>query len=168
MILEASQIVTAPIVSAEGKKLAEVDRIVFDGQEAKIAGFQVKQRAVIQRFASLDYNDVLDCERQAVIVDVNQKFSRDLKHFDSLHQHFGAVLGVTAKTESGERLGRVSDLLFEVESGLIVRFCLGQLLKERIVPRQFLVAITPKAIVFKDIVNQPIFDQAATQAAPAI
>lgn len=162
MVLEVSQIAEAAVVSADGKKLASIDKIIFDGKDAKIAGFQIKERAVISRFAALDYLDILTCERQTVVVDKTPQFSRDLKHFDELRAHFGNILNVTAKTESGLKIGKVKDLLFEIETGLIIRFYIGTLLRERIIPRQYLVSITPKAIIFKDIVGQPIFDQVAT------
>lgn len=161
MVLEVSQLLGAAVRLAEGQKLATVDRVVFDGREARVAGFQTATRAVLQKFGSLEYSDVLAVERGEVTVDNRQSIHHDLKHFDSLRRQYGAVLGVTAKIESGRKIGRITDLVIDADTGLIIRFYLGQFLRERIIPRQFLVAITPKQVIFKDIVNAPTFDQAA-------
>ena len=162
MVIEASQLLGASIRLANGKKVAAVDRMVFDGQEARVAGFQTSQRSVLTRFSRLDYVDTLAVERGEIVIDNENVIQKDLKPFDQLRTHFGAVLGVTAKTESGRKIGKVHDLVIDADTGLIVRFYLGQLLHERIIPRQFLVSITPKQIIFKDIVIAPTFDQAAT------
>lgn len=167
MVLEASKIIGSPVVLAEGKKIATVDKIIFDGSEAKIVGFQVGQRALLQSFSALDYANVLSVERDHIVVDDPKVLDKNLKPFDQLRQRFGTVIGSLAKTESGTRLGRITDLIFEVESGFIVRFYIGALLRERIIPRQFLVSVTPKAVIFKDVVNAPVFDNVAISEAAA-
>ena len=96
---------------------------------------------------------------------IDDRLNPDLKEFDKIYKNFGPVMEVRAKTESGRSLGRISDLLIEAESGIIVRFYLKNLLSERIIPREYLVSITPKQIVFKDIVDQPIFDSLVSQTA---
>ena len=166
MVLELSQVVQVPVIAEDETKLAVVDRVVFDGAEVKLAGFQVKLPGVLPKFARLDYGDVLTCSRQTVVVDKSHIFSPDLKDFDALTRNFGEVVGVTAKTQSGDTIGRVSDLIFDVDSGLIVRFYLCHLFREWIIPCEYLVAITPKALIFKDIVGEPLFDDMVT--APAV
>lgn len=161
MVLEVSQLLNASVRSTDGKKLATVDRVIFDGRDARIAGFQTSVRTVLTRFGRIDFVDTLAVERGEVVIDGNKAIQKDLKPFDSLRRQYGAVLGVTAATESGRKIGKVSDLVIDADTGLIVRFCLGQFLNERLIPRQFLVSITPKQIVFKDIVIAPTFDQVA-------
>lgn len=167
MILEVSQLLGAPIVSAEGKKLAVVDKIVFDGKEARVSGFQTSRRAVLQHFGALAYNKTLSVEHDEIVIDDEKSIERDLKLFDQLRHQYGTVLGVVARTESGQRMSKIHDLIIDADTGLIVRFYIGQFLRERIIPRQFLVSITPKAIIFKDIVNAPTFNQIAAEASVA-
>jgi len=161
MVLEVSQLLGASIRLTNDKKLATVDRVIFDGGRAQIAGFQTSQRAVLTKFGRLDFVDTLAVERGEIIIDSEKSIQKDLKPFDQLRRHYGSVLGVTAKTESGRKIGKITDLVIDADTGLIVRFYLGQFLHERIIPRQFLVSITPKQIVFKDIVDAPTFDQVA-------
>jgi len=161
MVLEVSQLLGASIRLTNDKKLATVDRIIFDGSKAQVEGFQTSQRAVLTKFGRLDFVDTLSVERGEVVIDSEKSIQKDLKPFDQLRRQYGPVLGVIAKTESGRKIGKVTDLVIDSDTGFILRFYLGQFLHERIIPRQFLVSITPKQIVFKDIVNAPTFDQVA-------
>jgi len=165
MVVELSQISNASIRLTNGQKLATVDRVIFDGEKAQIVGFQTAQRAVITRFSRLDFDQTLSVGRGEVVIDDQKNLQRDLKLFDQLRHQYGHVIGVAAKTEAGQSIGKITDLLIDGETGLIVRFYLNHYLRERIIPRQFLVSITPRQIIFKDIVNQPIFDQVATAGA---
>ena len=165
MVLEVSQLNGAAIRSADGKKLSEVDRVIFDGDKVRIVGFQTKERAILTRFGRLDFDLTLAVLPGEIVIDNQKSIQRDLKLFDQLRRQYGDVIGVVAKTESGLKIGKITDLVFDTETGLIIRFYLGQFWRERIIPRQFLVAITPKQIVFKDLVTKPIFDQLATAGA---
>lgn len=167
MVLEVSQLLNAAIRSADGKKLASVDRVIIDGRDARIAGFQTSVRTVLTRFGRLDYVDTIAVEHGEVVIDNESAIQKDLKPFDLLRRQYGAVLGVSAKTESGRKIGKVTDLVIDADTGLIVRFYLGHFLNERIIPRQFLVSITPKQVVFKDIVIAPTFDQVAVSQSVA-
>lgn len=160
-MLEVSQLLGAPIRLTTGQKLAAVYRVIIDGQDARIAGFQTTARALLRRFGALEYSDALYVRRDEITTDDTKSIQNNLKPFDLLRRQYGAVLNVAAKTESGRRLGRIHDLAIDAESGLIVRFYVGQLLRERIIPRQFLVSISPKQVIFKEIVGQPLFDQIA-------
>lgn len=167
MVLEVSQLLSAAIRSADGKKLASVDRVIYDGRDARIAGFQTSVRTVLTHFGRLDFVETLALERGEIVIDSAKVIQKDLKPFDLLRRQYGTVIGVTAKTESGRKIGKITDLLIDADTGLIVRFYLGQFLNERIIPRQFLVSITPKQVVFKDIVIAPTFDQVAVSQSAA-
>lgn len=167
MVLEVSQLLGASVRLTNDKKIATVDRIIFDGSKAQIAGFQTSQRTVLTKFGRLDFVDVIAVERGEVVIDSEGFIQKDLKPFDQMRRQYGSVLGVTAKTESGRKIGKITDLVIDSDTGYIVRFYLGQFLHERIIPRQFLVSITPKQVIFKDIVNAPTFDQVAVSQSVA-
>jgi uncharacterized protein YrrD len=165
MVLEASHIKNVPVLDITGTRLGSVDEIVYLASEARTYGLQVAKPGVLTRFASLEFVDVISLNQRSVIVDGVESLKKDLKELDKVGTASGAVVGVKAKTESGKSLGRVSDLLIDADSGFIVRFYIRALLQERIIPRQFLVSITPREVIFKDIVDTPVFDQAATAEA---
>lgn len=139
-----------------------MDFLVINGKEAKIVAFQIVQNAVIKKFVALDFRDVVAISRTHLLIKEAKALQKNLLPFDEIYRTYGRVMGVTAKTESGKKIGRISDLLIEAETGLIVRFAIRNLFTERIIPRQFLVSISPRDVVFQDVVDQPIFDKVAT------
>lgn len=165
MLVEATHCVGLPVVSDKGQKLGTVDQFVFDGAQAKIVGLQVVRPGVLKKFSGLFYDDIRDASRQGFITQAT-KLQTNLKELDEISKKFGKVIGINAVTESGQNIGRVSDIIFDADTGRIVRFVVRNFLKERIIPRQFLVSITPKTIVFQDVVETPVFDKVATMPAP--
>jgi len=167
MIIEAAQLSGLAITTDQGRTIGIVDRVVIDGKDITISGFQVVKNGLVKKFTGLDYADVTTVSRQQLTVESTEAVSKNLKKFDELYRHYGRVFGVTAKTQSGKVIGKVVDLYIDTPTGGIIRFFIRNLLNERIIPTQFLVAITPKEIIFKDIVDQPIFNQVAAGSVPA-
>lgn len=162
MIIELSQVMETEVYDSTGRKLAKADRAIFNGVQAKLIGFQVILPGLVKKFATLNFGDVLSLDRREIVIDTAKSLEKEFKSYDELIKSFGRVVGVTAKTESGRHLGKVQDLYLDSESGFIIRFYLRNLLKERLIPREFLVSVSPKEIIFKDVVDQPIFDKIAS------
>ncbi len=167
MVIELSELTGGSVISEEGRKLGSILSAVVSGQTLRVAGFFITRPGLIARSSGLRYEETLLVGKGKISVEGDHSLLANAKGLRELQDRYGPVIGVTAKTESGRRIGKVTDLLIEAENGLIVRFYLRNILKEQIIPRQFVVAITPKQIVFKDIVDQPLFDQAATLEAKA-
>jgi len=163
MILEASALLNAQIKTTQDEKLGNVDRLIFSSATAKLVVIQVVSTKVLKKFTALDYDDVISAERGLVVVDSANSLTKDLKPLDEEYKKTGRVIGVNAVTKSGQSTGKVVDVAFDETTGLITRFYLRQLLTERIIPRSFLVQITPKKIIFEDAINSPTFDRLASQ-----
>jgi len=167
MVLELSALLRKPVKTVQSQLLGSVDAFAIDGDRLHLAGFQILKKGLLKKFSALAIDDVVSLSRDAVVVDSQSDLSEEMKPFDEINHRYGRVIGVAAKTESGKQLGRVSDLLIEAETGLVIRFYLRRVLTERIIPRQFVVSVSPRQVVFKDIVDTPIFDQLATSDATA-
>ena len=170
MIIEAMQLINLPVYENKLRlKVGDVDSIVFDKEKLGIVGFEIASGKMIKHPLALDFNDAIQINREGILVKNKESLRTDMKRFDELLTNVGKILGVKARTESKKTLGKVTDLYIEVETGRIVRFHLTNFLKEQIIPRQFVVAVTPKAIIFKDVVAEPLFDQEALaiEATPA-
>lgn len=165
MLLEASTLVGLSINDSSGQKVGKIESCVFDGKTLGLSGFGVNQTGLLKKDAGLDYIDVLLLTKDTVSVDSATVLTIKPKTLQETYRRYGPVVGVTAKTESGKRIGKVIDVFFEAETGQIIRFYLRNILREQIIPRSFVVSLTPQAIIFKDIVDQPIFDQVATAEA---
>ncbi|HSX42307.1 MAG TPA: PRC-barrel domain-containing protein [Candidatus Saccharimonadales bacterium] len=162
MVIEAAQLVGLEVAGEQGKKLGSVETLVFNGQTTRLAGFGVNRPGLLTKTVGLPFEETLLLGPDKITVNSEAALGQSTKTLDELFKKYGRVIGVTAKTESGRRIGKIADVFIEAETGLIVRFYLRNALKEQIIPRQFLVALTPQQVVFKDVVDQPIFDQVAT------
>lgn len=164
MIIEASQLVKTQVIDSAGGKIGTVKQLVFNGAKVQLVGFNLGLPSLVKKEAALYFEDVLSLDRNILVIDNATKLDQDLKQLEQITKLSGLVLGVTAKTESGRYLGKIQDLYIDSSSGLVIRLYVRNLLKERIIPREFLVSVTPKVVIFKDIVDQPIFDTVASQA----
>jgi uncharacterized protein YrrD len=162
MLIEASRIKNLPVIDHDQNKLGVVESLYFDGDKGSLVGFKILKSSVLNKFYALDYLDADITSQQSATVEGKSYLKESLTDFDSLLKKFGKVIGARAVTQSGKSLGKIEDIMIEVESGLIVRFVLRNYIVERIIPRQFVVSITPKRIIFQDVVDQPIFDKVAS------
>lgn len=162
MLLEASHIAKSSVVDVQGVGYGKIDRCVYNAERASLVGFQVALGSLVGRFRALALVDCISLTQQTVVIDSKEALSKDLKTLDEVATLSGPIVGVTAQTESGNGLGTISDLLIDADTGLIVRLYVRKLLSERIIPREYLVAITPKKVIFKDVVNTPVFTQVAS------
>lgn len=167
MLLETSHLLQGLVSDVSGIRHGRVDKCVYSADHAALVGFQVAASGVITKFRSLSLQDCISLNHESVVIDSSAALGKELKELDAVSELTGPVVGVTAVTESGQRLGTVNDLLIDADTGIIVRFYLRKLLAERIIPRDYLVSITPKRVVFKDVVNTPVFNQIATAEAAA-
>lgn len=168
MIVELSELVGLRVVSTTNASLGKVDFCIFNGKTATLVGFQVARNGVVKKFAGVSFDKVVDVTRRELVVENEAALITKLNEFDAIYKTYGPVVGVTAQTESGERLGRVHDLFIEANTGAITRYHLRHFFQERIIPQQYLVAITPERIVFKDEVAKPQFNSAPVIQAKAV
>lgn len=165
MVIEISELIGLAVRSTANQSLGKVDFCVFNGKTATLVGFQMARSGVLKKFAGISFSDVIDLTRQSLVIENEVKLMKNLGEFDVLHKTYGPVVGVPAQTESGERLGRVNDLYIETNTGAITRYHLRHFFQERIIPQQFVVAITPERVVFKDEVAKPQFTGAVAAEA---
>ncbi len=163
MIIEATHCKGLPVVDSSGTEYGVIDFLVYDGKIGQAVGLQVAKSGVVKKFFGLEWRDIASSNRRAIVIHDKSALKTNLKDLDNIYHHYGRVINVTATTESGKRIGRISDVLIDADTGLIVRFVIRSLFHERIIPRHFLVSITPNAVVFQDVVDQPIFDKLAIE-----
>ncbi len=168
MVLESSHLIGSAVIDVGGVKHGTIDRCVYLADEGCLHGFQVAVPGVITKFRSLELADCISLNQESVVIDSPTVIQKDLKPLDEIVKKNGPVVGLGAVTESGKKLGKVFDLLLDADTGFIVRLYVRALLNERIIPRQFVVSITPEQVVFKDVVDTPLFDQVASAEASAI
>lgn len=162
MLLEASALQGGEVVDVHGLRVGQIDRLVFTADPPALYAAQITTGAVVNRFRALALSDAVALERHRIVVESSQTLGKNMKDLDALAAETGPVIGVKAQTESGDTIGTVGDVLVDADTGLIVRFYVRNFFRERLIPSQYLVRITPKAIIFEDVVNAPTFTQIAT------
>lgn len=165
MIIEAQHCKGLSVLNNEGRSLGKIDRLVVNATGLRLAGAVVIASKLYPTFHGLFFDDVIQIDRAGWLVK-SAPPKTNIKELDKIALRSGAIIGVKAVTESGDGLGHVSDFFFEAETGEIARFVIRHFLKERIIPRQFVVSVTPQAVVFQDEVNKPTFETAVA-AEPA-
>jgi len=171
MVIEASILKNLSLYdSTLQTKIGVIEDVVYDKDKLGLAGFQVRTGTVVKKYYYLPYEDVIGLNRDGVYVKSKTSLDKNLKPFDAFKKHVGPIIGVKARTENKKVLGKIRDLFLEAETGRIMRFHVVYYIKEQIIPRQFIVAVTPKVVVFKDVVSEPIFDSeaVAAEASPAV
>ena len=160
MIIEATALLGLPVATSQAVELGRVCGWAFDGRRARVAALKVNRKGPD---ALLPWMEISHIDRQVVVSDL-PVIPKESDALVQLARSTGAIIGVRAKTEGGRGLGRINDLFLEAETGLIARFYIRNFLQDRLIPRQFLVAITPKDIIFKYVVETPVFDTVAAEA----
>jgi len=88
------------------------------------------------------------------------------KEFKAISEPFIKLIELTAITQSGARLGKISDGYIDLISGDILRLTVKNYWRDRIIPRQFVWAVEKDKIIFSDDVNRAIFEQLVTREKP--
>lgn len=163
MIIELTHILNNKVINNNGLLIGRINGATIDTKNQLVSAIIVKENSVL-RFRKQDlfvpYEEIASADRNLVTLRPMAK-TASARDFKQVNEEVGPILGVAAFTESGERLGRVADIHFELETGKINRYDIKYLWQEQLIPQQFVVAITPKRIVFADIVKRPTFDHAA-------
>lgn len=169
MIIELDQLFGLAVVTTKGDSLGEIDGAFIDVRDQKLTAFKVRRSTlgITRERLAVSFSDVTEINRQLITVNSDAKKISQHQHEKSLTDS-SPILGVKAKTESGQSLGRIVNAQIDSNTGYVVRYELKLLLADRLIPRQFLVTINQKVAIFKDIVNRPTFDRAAAEAQPSV
>jgi len=163
MIIEIRGLWGLPVRTTEGRTLGKIGHIVFDLTDLKIWGMEVETKGVFVGQRSLPWEKVIALGPEGAVINEAKDLQSDLAIVRQKRKNGGEIIGLRATTQNSGHLGQIYDLQVEAETGLVARFVLNNLFKERIIPRQFLVTISSNQAVFQDEVNKPTFDKLASQ-----
>lgn len=163
MIIETRQLLDKKVCLVTDNTVGYVDKLIFSSEKRKLIFLRIKISKTLRKYAIVPFDEIVKFESTQIYIKSDQSVLSISPTAEEEHKSTGAVIGVVAKTESGERIGRVVDLDVFSESGKINRFYIRSFFSDRIIPVDFAIAITPKIVVFKDVVNQPIFNRLASE-----
>ena len=153
MLIELKNLENMPVGSfAEQTLLGKVDSAIISAEEAKLLGVVVKIGGWFPKYKVVSMQDIVDIDQNGVAVRSEDSLVDEdeiVRIAKIIKQKFN-LIGLHAKNQKNQNLGRISNALFEVQSGDIMRIYVNNLFQERIFERSRIVKIEPDKIVIKD------------------
>lgn len=153
MLLRASQLLQKFVLVEDlDGHVGTIERIIIDPQDGQVRAFGVKPPGLFVQEKYLSVIDILGLVREGFVIrDPDQITGLDelVRVADILKQKI-PVLGQAAKTVGGQSLGRVEDLLIELDTWSVTKYYLRGLLDERIIAADQVHSMTRHAIIFLD------------------
>lgn len=145
-----------------GGAIAALGEPIIDPANLKIAAFAVSSKGM-QYFSVLHSNDIREWSSLGAIVnseDSLMEVDENMPKIKDLVEAKFNLVGLGVRTESGKRLGRVHNFVFETEGYFVVklniekRSLLGLINSPLSIERDSIVNVTKKFIVISDNANK--------------
>lgn len=171
MFIQASQLLAIEIVAIQEQVIAgRIEEVLFSPDEGRLSALIVKPKGFFTRSQGLLPSALIDLEARAAAIQTEADLTdlTEMVRIEQLKQRRMPILGQKARTRAGVSLGIVADLLVDSTTWLIEKFYLQKLLEQRIIPKRFIVEVTPKAVIFSDeLIEPPAGAQPETESVPA-
>lgn len=153
MYLQASQIIGRFVLIEDADEHAgAIDRIIIDPADGLVRALGVRPPGLFTKEAYLATTDIMTVVREGVVIrDAEQVTDLDeLIRVQEILKQKTPIIGQPAKTVGGQQLGRVDDLLVDLDLWMVTKYYLRALLDERILPADQVHSITKQAVIFLD------------------
>lgn len=158
MFIEAKKLIGMPVAAEDVQaKVGEIRQVIIDPTNGNLLGFLVTGGGIFAPKRALSVTDIDDWDPKAIVIRSSYDLveTQEIIRFKEILDRNLNLLGMTAKTESGKRLGAVEDLLIDTENLCVEKYYLKDLLGDaRIFGAEKVVKID-KNIIFDDDVAEP-------------
>lgn len=160
MYITASKIFDLPVASLESKsKIGQVSNLFFSPDELVLVALEVKTGGFLfSKKLYLSSHDIIDFDKNGLVISSDGVLveSSEIVRIKEIIKAKISVYGQKAVTKSNKYLGKIFDLLIDSETCGITKFYISNLLQERILDRNKVEKVTPKAVIFSDEVIEQI------------
>jgi uncharacterized protein YrrD len=130
MLMKASQVIGLPVMAVDtGKKMEKVSDVVYDPSQQKIQALIIDDGGIFSHGKAIPIQNVRNIGHDAIVIESADKIE-DFEQLDEDVRHIAEEDKFLTKsvvmTESGEKLGEVSDLLFSPETGSVEELIVSQ------------------------------------------
>lgn len=154
MFITTSKIINLPVAALDSSsKVGEVNRLIFDPEKLTLMGVEVKIKSFFRSQKKyLSFIDIIDFDKNGLVVKDNESLLdlSELIRFEKVLKNKISILNQKAYTESNKYLGKVFDLLIDVESAHIYKFYLANFFNEQIFTSDKIVKINNEGVFFSD------------------
>lgn len=158
MFLQASQLLGIEIIAIdEQATVGRIEEVLFTPEDGRLSALIVKPRSFFAKPLGLLPSALIDLEGPRGTIQAQSDLTdlAEMVRVEQLRKRRTPILGQKAQTKSGKALGLVADVLIDTTTWLVERFYLQKLLDQRIVPKKFVLEITPKVVLFSDDLIDP-------------
>lgn len=157
MLVQASQLMGRMIGAMDIQAtIGTTKRLIIDPATGQIIALGVQPNGWFRPEQFLVTRDIIDLEPGVIVIKQEDDLLplTDLVRVADVVKQKLPILNQKARTESGQSLGVVDDLLIELESWRIAKYYLKRLMNERIIPASDVHSITRQAVIFFDRINE--------------
>ncbi|MFA6492805.1 MAG: PRC-barrel domain-containing protein [Patescibacteria group bacterium] len=158
MFIEASKLIGMPIASLETQsKIGTVREIIVDPKNGQLLGLMVQIGGVFSPKKVLSIIDITDWDPNGLVTnsDENLVDAAEVVRIKNLLDEKIILLGMNAKTESGQKLGIVENFLIDTNNTIVTKYYLKDILGNSKILTADRVSKIDKKIIFIDDVGEP-------------
>ena len=176
MLYEAKSLINLPIISLDsGRILGSATDIIIDPENGKLLGLLSISGFLSSKKATA-FNDIYECNADAILVKDDESVVNIAKlvRIEKVVGQKIFLLKNKVVTESGKRLGRVSDFVINIDLGILVKIYVEDYLwkgysqSTLVVPAHNIVSIEHKKIIVNDDVVGEKIEEGKTMKEPVI
>jgi len=165
MFIEATKLIHLPIAAVDTEsKIGSIDNIIIDPENGALMGFLVSTGGILSSKKVLSAVDIRDWDPNGIVTASAENIVEidDIVRIKEVVDNKIFLLGMPAKTEGGNGLGKVEDLLIDTDTQAVAKYYLNDFAgNERVISANNVVKID-KQVVFKDdVVEIPSGGQTA-------
>lgn len=126
MLIKASKVIGVPVFTIrEGKRIKEIQEVIYHPKQNKIAAFIVDNGGWFSGSQVILFEDIVVLGEDAVLVDTAQvlkKASDVQSDIETITKSEKYLTDTQIITEKGEELGKVTDIYFDTKTGVVEEF----------------------------------------------
>lgn len=151
MLMQLTSLQGLPIASLHDEaRVGSVLDAVVDPDTGELVGFWVKPQGLFARRKALSSRDIIGYDPLALVVQQADALvdAAEIRSFTSIARQHHTWLGKRVETADGEGLGAVSDLVLNLDLEVLAKIEVSSFLwPQRIISREAILRVTPKAII---------------------
>ncbi|MGI6103677.1 MAG: PRC-barrel domain-containing protein [Patescibacteria group bacterium] len=152
MLIQLDALKTLPVATAEDGRLGRILDLLIDPDTGELAGFWVKLDGLFAPRRALSSRDVVAYDPRAIVIrsdDVLLPLG-EIKPLEALDARRDHWIGKAVRTEAGEQLGRVENLVIDTDLEVVAKLHVTSLFgPERVLARTDIVRVTRQAILVR-------------------
>lgn len=161
----ATDLIHLPVAAIDiNSRVGFMKTLLIDTDRSIVIGFLVSTGLFHQsKFLSID--DILSVDQQGIVVRSVGTLAvpNEVIQAQKILEKGIMMIRHLVKTERGQRVGRVSDLLIDLQTGQVTKYYIHGWLSDRIIPIEKVIKITHEAVIIED--EEPVKAEPAAATA---